>query len=159
MQQCHAMKTDGERCTRRQEGKYCHQHIPKDIDMEGNTEINTAINMNTVTIMGKEELEHLVYQLENKLKLVKKKVRMFDHNKLHQKALRIYYHENKKQDDVLNIVRQNLNSTGMLRYKVNAKGERKEIIPWQLVFECTTDMFDRLDASVKETYYERARAG
>lgn len=185
-QQCRGVCTDGTACQRTQAAEYCWQHLPPRPSnaTDAITERSTSYMINDddsaalcdtmsgsmmheeherVTIpanlTSKDRLERYIIELETKLKIARKKLRSYNVTNQHieKKALRMYYHAHKDNPAIIGVVRNNLNNTGMLTRRANSKGVLKDVIPWQLVFECTTSQFNQLGQAEKDRYMQMAR--
>lgn len=76
-----------------------------------------------------------------------------------EKAKFIFYHDNKKDANILERVRNGLSQGNMLVFKAKKKGDtitHEPNIHWMLVKDATDVMFDALSAREKEVYIRRA---
>ena len=74
-------------------------------------------------------------------------------------AKRLFYHDHKKDEDILECVRNGLSQGNMLRYKVKKQGDTTTHVPnihWMLVKDATDVRFEALTRQEQDVYIRRA---
>lgn len=162
MARCSFVKADGSQCKLNAgtDSEFCHIHIKLASKKASSSngwdfsidEASMAEESQSKSVFDVDALVARIQQLELENKVLRRKLISNQQSSVETKAKLLFYHDNKKRTDIVEVVEERLKKADVIMLKKDGK----MYVPWRFVKACTDHVWSELDTSAKEEYMQKA---